>query len=225
MPAGPADRVVLLPNASSWPRRPRPPRPRPAAAASRWLWCRPGRRCRAYPRWPCTTSRHFGDDVIAMAEAAAATRWAEVIHCPAGGADHGRSVPAGRRPGLVDGEVVEIGSDGAFGGRRDYSIGCSPAAANWSRSWSAAAEADAGRRSSSGTSPRPPSVEVRCFDVCQPHYPVADRGRVGAPYRAERPVVEAVGGRTAKALERRSTCDRRRPAARTTHGATPSVAS
>jgi uncharacterized protein len=56
-------------------------------------------------------ARRFGDDVIAMAEAAAATRWAEV-----GRAEHEALTSAGRcQPGdalgSAEGDVVVIGSD------------------------------------------------------------------------------------------------------------------
>jgi DAK2 domain fusion protein YloV len=62
-------------------------------------------------------ARRFGDDVIAMAEAAAATRWAEVTL-----AEHEALTSAGRcRPGDVlgsaEGDVVVIGSDLAAVGR------------------------------------------------------------------------------------------------------------
>ena len=53
-------------------------------------------------------ARRFDDDVVAMAEAAAATRFAEVT-VAAGGADLGRICRPGDVLGLIDGEVVEIG--------------------------------------------------------------------------------------------------------------------
>ena len=77
---GAAD-VVVLPNDAA-PDRPVADRaaargPRARAATS--PWCRPARRCRAWPPSPSPTrGRRFADDVIAMTEAAAATRWAEV---------------------------------------------------------------------------------------------------------------------------------------------------
>ncbi len=47
-------------------------------------WCRPARRCRRWPRWPCATRRRrFDDDVIAMAEAAGACRYARSPSPPA----------------------------------------------------------------------------------------------------------------------------------------------
>jgi dihydroxyacetone kinase-like predicted kinase len=61
--------------------------------------------------------RRFGDDVIAMAEAAAATRWAELAV-----AEQEALTTAGRcRPGdvlgIADGDVVVLGPDPAAVGR------------------------------------------------------------------------------------------------------------
>jgi DAK2 domain fusion protein YloV len=54
-------------------------------------------------------SRRFGDDVIAMAEAAAATRWAEVTVAQREALTSVGRCQAGDILGLIDGEVVEIG--------------------------------------------------------------------------------------------------------------------
>ena len=75
-------------------------------------------------------SRHFGDDVIAMAEAAAATRWAEVTIAAARGAHHGRSVPAGRRLGPDRRRSRRDRIDGRSRWPPRSSIGCSRSAVN-----------------------------------------------------------------------------------------------
>jgi hypothetical protein len=54
--------------------------------------------------------RRFGDDVVAMAEAAAATRWAEVTVAQREALTSLGRVEAGDVLGLIDGEVVEIGA-------------------------------------------------------------------------------------------------------------------
>ena len=53
--------------------------------------------------------RRFGDDVIAMAEAAAATRWAEVTVAQRESLTSVGRCQAGDILGLIDGDVVEIG--------------------------------------------------------------------------------------------------------------------
>jgi DAK2 domain fusion protein YloV len=53
--------------------------------------------------------RRFGDDVIAMAEAAAATRWAEVSVAGADALTMAGPCRAGDTLGLVDGDVVVVG--------------------------------------------------------------------------------------------------------------------
>jgi hypothetical protein len=55
--------------------------------------------------------RRFGDDIIAMAEAAAATRWAEVFPAERDALTMAGPCQAGDILGLVDGEVVVIGSE------------------------------------------------------------------------------------------------------------------
>jgi fatty acid kinase len=55
-------------------------------------------------------ARRFGDDVVAMAEAAAATRWAEVTVAQRDALTSLGRVDAGDVVGLIDGEVVEIGT-------------------------------------------------------------------------------------------------------------------
>ena len=55
-------------------------------------------------------SRFFGDDVIAMAEAAAATRWAEVTVAQREALTSVGRCQAGDILGLIDGEVVELGT-------------------------------------------------------------------------------------------------------------------
>ncbi|HTZ44496.1 MAG TPA: DAK2 domain-containing protein [Jatrophihabitans sp.] len=55
--------------------------------------------------------RRFGDNVIAIAEAAAATRFAEVTVAVRDAITYAGRCAAGDVLGLIDGEVVEIGSD------------------------------------------------------------------------------------------------------------------
>jgi DAK2 domain fusion protein YloV len=55
-------------------------------------------------------SRRFGDDVIAMAEAAAATRWAEVTIAEREALTSAGRCKAGDVLGLIAGEVVEVGA-------------------------------------------------------------------------------------------------------------------
>jgi len=55
-------------------------------------------------------ARRFGDDVVAMAEAAAATRFAEVTVAQREALTSLGRVHAGDVVGLIDGEVVEIGT-------------------------------------------------------------------------------------------------------------------
>jgi dihydroxyacetone kinase-like predicted kinase len=55
--------------------------------------------------------RRFGDDIIAMAEAAAATRWAEVFPATRDALTMAGPCRAGDVLGLVDGDVVVVGGD------------------------------------------------------------------------------------------------------------------
>jgi dihydroxyacetone kinase-like predicted kinase len=55
--------------------------------------------------------RRFGDDIIAMAEAAAATRWGEVFPATRDALTMAGPCKAGDVLGLVDGEVVLVGAD------------------------------------------------------------------------------------------------------------------
>jgi dihydroxyacetone kinase-like predicted kinase len=55
--------------------------------------------------------RRFGDDIIAMAEAAAATRWAEVFLATRDALTMAGPCRAGDVLGLVDGEVVVVGGE------------------------------------------------------------------------------------------------------------------
>jgi dihydroxyacetone kinase-like predicted kinase len=58
--------------------------------------------------------RRFGDDVIAMAEAAAATRWGEVFPATRDALTMAGPCKAGDVLGLVDGEVVIVGGEPAL---------------------------------------------------------------------------------------------------------------
>lgn len=55
-------------------------------------------------------NRRFGDDIVAMAEAAAATRWAEITVARRDALTSIGRVTAGDVLGLIDGEVVEVGT-------------------------------------------------------------------------------------------------------------------
>ena len=82
-----------------WP-RPGPRPRRPATRGCRWPCCRPGPRCRGWPRSPCTTrAARPSEDLVRMAAAAAATRHGAVTRGGPRGADVGRLVPGRRRAG------------------------------------------------------------------------------------------------------------------------------
>ncbi len=56
-------------------------------------------------------ARRFGDDVVAMAEAAAATRHAELVRADADALTSAGPCRAGDVLGLIDGDVIEVGAD------------------------------------------------------------------------------------------------------------------
>jgi uncharacterized protein len=117
-------------------------------------------------------SRRFGDDVVAMAEAAAATRWAEVTVAPREALTSLGRVEAGDVLGLIDGEVIEIGTSVR-----------SVAVALIDRLLGVGGELItilAGREADPGLvaevqahiAQAAPLIEVAVFDGGQPHYPL-----------------------------------------------------
>ncbi len=117
-------------------------------------------------------SRRFGDDIIAMAEAAAATRWAEVTIAQREALTSVGRCQAGDILGLIDGDVVEIGRS-----VRDVAV------ATLDRLLGIGAElitVIAGRDADQALTDElcahiaqvAPLVEVAVFDGGQPHYPL-----------------------------------------------------
>jgi hypothetical protein len=119
------------------------------------------------------SSRRFADDVIAMAEAAAATRFAEVTIAVSASITYAGRCEAGDVLGLIDGEVVQIGSSvvevgiglldrliGAGGELITVLAGADPDAPE------AAAAVEAHVRQ------HYPLVEITGFAGGQPHYPL-----------------------------------------------------
>ncbi len=116
--------------------------------------------------------RRFGDDVVAMAEAAAATRWAQITVAQREALTSVGRVEAGDVLGLIDGEVVEVGTSVrsvAFavldrllgvGGELITILAGRDADANL---------ADELRRHIAKSAPL---IEVAVFDGGQPHYPL-----------------------------------------------------
>ncbi len=106
-----AAEVVLLPNAEQAgqvSRGGRAPGRGRSACGSRS--CRPAHPCRVWPRSPCTTAHGaFDEDVVAMAESAAATRFAAVTTAESESLTTVGICQPGDVLGLIDGEVVEIG--------------------------------------------------------------------------------------------------------------------
>ena len=100
-PARGARHVVLLPDDPELTAGRRAGRRRRPPATGRRCWSCPRRRCcRGWPRSPCTTrDRRPGDDVVAMAEAAAGTRTGGAGRGRGRGADLGGPLRARRRAG------------------------------------------------------------------------------------------------------------------------------
>ena len=158
-------------------------------------------------------SRHFGDDVIAMAEAAAATRWAEVTIAQREALTMAGRCQPGDVLGLIDGEVVEIGSTvGSVAAAiidRLLAVGGELITILVGRD----AEPDAGeqlRRHIASVAPACRGGSLRRGSAA---LSVAHRGGVGAPYRPGLP-----GGRGGRRSDRESPragavdTHRRRPA-------------
>ncbi len=117
-------------------------------------------------------SRRFGDDVIAMAEAAAATRWAEVTVAQREALTMAGRCQPGDVLGLIDGEVVEIGSTvGSVAAAiidRLLAVGGELITILVGRE----AEPDAGEQLRRHITSVAPHVEVGVFDGGQPHFPL-----------------------------------------------------
>lgn len=117
-------------------------------------------------------ARRFGDDVIAMAEAAAATRWAEVTVAQREALTMAGRCQPGDVLGLIDGEVVEIGSDvaGVAAAVLDRLLAVGGELITVLVGRDAAPDAgDALRRHIATVAAH---VEVVVFDGGQPHYPL-----------------------------------------------------
>ena len=104
-------------------------------------------------------TRRFGDDVIAMAEAAAATRWAEVTVAEQEAlTSAGRCLP-GDALGSAEGDVLIVGKRPGRRGVRAPGPAALRAAARWPRSSSAPTRRSA--TPSAPTCPRShPTIEV-----------------------------------------------------------------
>jgi uncharacterized protein len=117
-------------------------------------------------------ARRFGDDVIAMAEAAAATRWAEVTVAQREALTMAGRCQPGDVLGLIDGEVVEIGSEVAGVAAaildRLLAVGGELITVLVGRD-AASGAGDALRRHIATVAAH---VEVVVFDGGQPHYPL-----------------------------------------------------
>lgn len=116
--------------------------------------------------------RRFGDDVVAMAEAAAATRWAEITVAQREALTSLGRVQAGEVLGLIDGEVVAVGTS-----VHDVALDI------LDRLLGVGGELItilAGRDAGPGLADelrahiqvRAPLIEVAIFDGGQPHYPL-----------------------------------------------------
>jgi DAK2 domain fusion protein YloV len=118
-------------------------------------------------------SRRFEDDVITLAEAAAATRFAEVTIAVNDSITYAGRCSAGDALGLIDGEVVEIGSDVAEVGislvRRLVDAGGELVTVLSGADPAAGAAAQAVHGYLRG---RHPLVEVSVFVGGQPHFPL-----------------------------------------------------
>jgi dihydroxyacetone kinase-like predicted kinase len=117
--------------------------------------------------------RRFEDNVIAVAEAAAATRFAEVTIAVRESITYAGRCAAGDVLGLIDGEVVEIGADVAEMG---ISLVGRLVAAGGELvtvlSGSADGAADAADRIAAHVRSRLPFIEINVYVGGQPHYPL-----------------------------------------------------
>ena len=117
-------------------------------------------------------SRRFDDDVIAMAEAAAATHWAEVTVAARESLTMAGRCRAGDVLGLADGDVVLIGSSVSQVATELVDRMLSAGGELVTVILGARTGAELGRRLERHVASRYPAVEVRVYDGGQPHHPV-----------------------------------------------------
>ena len=142
--------------------------------------------------------RRFGDDVIAMAEAAAATRWGEVFAATRDALTMAGPCKAGDVLGLVDGEVVDHRRRAAAGRRR--AAGADAVRRRRAGHARAGRGRDgAGRPAGTAGRPRPPRRRGLRARRRAAGRPAADRGRVVAAL--DTPLADVVGGKAADALD------------------------
>jgi DAK2 domain fusion protein YloV len=117
-------------------------------------------------------NRRFGDDVVAMAEAAAATRWAEVTVAARDALTLAGPCKAGDVLGMVEGEVVLIGQDlpAVAAELLDRLLGGGGELVTLVTG--ADAPADLGDAMGNHLAARWPFVEHQVYDGGQPHYPL-----------------------------------------------------
>ncbi len=117
-------------------------------------------------------NRRFADDVVAMAEAAAATRWAEVTVAARDALTLAGPCKAGDVLGLVEGEVVLIGQDlpAVAAELLDRLLGGGGELVTLVTG--ADAPADLGDAMGDHLAARWPFVEHQVYDGGQPHYPL-----------------------------------------------------
>lgn len=117
--------------------------------------------------------RRFEDNVIALAEAAAATRFAEVLIAQREALTYAGRCQAGDVLGLIDGEVVEIGDDVAATGlsliNRLVAAGGELVTV---LSGSASGADVAAERIVADVRSRMPFIEINTYVGGQPHYPL-----------------------------------------------------
>jgi fatty acid kinase len=117
-------------------------------------------------------SRWFGDDVVAMAEAAAATRWAEITVAVRDALTMGGPCRAGDVLGLADGDVVLIGRSVPEVALELVDRMLSLGGELLTVVVGAEAEPDLGGQLERHVAGTHPEVEVSVYDGGQPHYPL-----------------------------------------------------
>jgi uncharacterized protein len=118
-------------------------------------------------------NRRYDDDVIALAEAAAATRFAEVTIAVRESITYAGRCQAGDVLGLIDGEVVEIGSDvGAVGISLVQRLIAAGGELVTVLSGSDDGAAAAAERVHTYIHTEHPLVEISAFAGGQPHFPL-----------------------------------------------------
>ena len=118
-------------------------------------------------------NRRYDDDVIAVAEAAAATRFAEVTIAVRESITYAGRCQAGDVLGLIDGEVVEIGTDiAAVGIRLVQRLIAAGGELVTVLSGSDDGAAAAAERVHTYIHTEHPLVEISAFVGGQPHFPL-----------------------------------------------------